>query len=90
MNIKMKPEEAYNLIELCLDYDKNMSEQPERYERALHIAREVFHKQTLAKPVYDPRYHEMGCAYCGNQVSGWEELPNYCPQCGQAIDWSEE
>ena len=20
----------------------------------------------------------------------WEESPDYCPNCGQAIDWSEE
>ena len=52
MEIKMKPDEAYNLIALCLDYDKDMSEHPERYEMALQIAREVFHKQTPAKPAY--------------------------------------
>lgn len=90
MKIKMKPEEAYELIALCLDYDKDMSEHPERYEMALRIAREVFHKQTAVKPKYDHRHQELGCAYCGNQVSGWEESPNYCPQCGQKIDWSEE
>ena len=90
MEIKMRPEEAYNLIKLCLDYDKDMSEYPERFEMALQIAREVFHKQTPLKPVYDHRYHELSCDYCGNLVSGWEESPDYCPQCGQAIDWSEE
>ena len=42
------------------------------------------------KPVYDHRYAEMGCAACGNFVGGWEQLPDYCPQCGQAIDWGEE
>lgn len=46
-------------------------------------------KQKPKKPTYDHRYGEMGCAFCGNMVSGWEELPNYCPQCGQALDWSE-
>ena len=90
MEIKMKPEEAYNLIELCLDYDKDMSEHPEKYERALQIAREVFDKQRPMKPTYDHRYAEMGCSMCGNMVSGWEELPNFCPRCGQAIDWREE
>ena len=90
MEIKMKPEEAYNLIELCLDYDKDMSEYPERYEMALQIAREVFQKQTPVKPIYDHRDAEMGCTFCGDRVSGWEELPNYCPHCGQAIDWRKE
>jgi hypothetical protein len=46
--------------------------------------------QTPLKPTYDHQYGEMGCAFCGNMVSGWEELPNYCPQCGQAIDWMKE
>ena len=90
MGIKMTPEEAYNLIELCLEYDKDMSEYPERYDMALQIAREMFHKQTPVKPTYDHRHQELSCDYCGNQVSGWEERPNYCQNCGQAIDWSEE
>lgn len=90
MEIKMSQEEAYRLIELCLEYDKDMSDYPERYDMALCIAREVFQKQVPVKPVYDHRYAEMGCAFCGNPVGGWEESPDYCPQCGQAIDWSEE
>lgn len=46
-------------------------------------------KQEPIKPIYDHRYAELGCSFCGNQVSGWEERPNYCPNCGQAIDWEE-
>lgn len=41
------------------------------------------------KPVYDHRYAEMGCAFCGNSLGGWEESPDYCPRCGQAIDWED-
>ena len=57
---------------------------------SVEIALEAMQKQDPTKPTYDHRYAELGCAFCGNLVSGWEELPNYCPQCGQAIDWSEE
>ena len=89
MKIKMKHEEAYNLIELCFYYDKEMSEYPERYDMALQIARDAFHKQTPVKPTYDHRYAEMGCAFCGNMIGGWEERPNYCPNCGQKIDWED-
>ena len=48
---------------------------------------EALAKQKPMKPIYDHRYAELGCSFCGNQVSGWEELSNYCPNCGQAIDW---
>ena len=47
-------------------------------------------KQEPMKPTYDHRYAEMGCSVWGNMVSGWEELPNYCPNCGQSIDWRED
>lgn len=98
VEIKMKPEEAYNLIELCLDYDKDMSERPERYEMALQIARDVFYKQTPEKPVYDPRYAEKRCATCLERVTfqTWKHgypvtiKMNYCQNCGQKLDWSEE
>ena len=86
----MKPEEAYNLIEMCLDYDKDMSDYPERYEMALQIAREVFHKQTPVKPTYGYSWAEMCCSVCGSPMGGWAESNGYCPNCGQAIDWSEE
>jgi hypothetical protein len=50
---------------------------------------ELLDRESPMKALYDHRYAEMGCAFCGEMVSGWEELPNYCPYCGQAIDWSE-
>lgn len=90
VEMKMSQEESYRIIELCLEYDKDMSEYPERYDVALRIAREVFQKQVPMKPVYDHRYAEMGCAFCGNSLGGLEELPDYCPFCGQAIDWRIE
>ena len=85
----MTNEEAYDLIELCLDYDKDMSEHPERYDMALRIARKALLREIPLKPFYDHLNTAMRCTFCGNMVSGWEESPNYCPQCGQAIDWSE-
>ena len=32
---------------------------------------------------------DLSCAGCGNMLGEWEERPNYCPSCGQAIDWDE-
>ena len=85
----MMPEEAYELIALCLDYDKGMSEHPERYEMTLRIAREVFQKQVPMKPVYDYQYDEMSCSVCGSLIGEWKERPNYCTHCGHAIDWED-
>ena len=84
----MKPEEAYNLIELCLDYDKDMSEHPEKYERALQIAREVFHKQTPVKPCINEG--EYICSVCEKlEHSTLGKGDEYCWHCGQKIDWEE-
>ena len=47
-------------------------------------------KQEPMKPTYDHRYAEMSCSVCGSLVGSWEEQPDYCPECGQAIDWREE
>ena len=57
---------------------------------SFEIAVAAMNKQDPMKPTYDHRYAEMGCAFCGNMIGGCEERPNYCPNCGQAIDWSEE
>ena len=59
------------------------------YIEALEQAAEALRKQEPMKLTYDHRYGETGCAFCGNMGSGLEELPNYCPQCGQAIDWED-
>ena len=84
----MKPEEAYNLIELCLNYDKNMSEHPEKYEMALQIARDVFHKQTPVKPCVNEG--EYICSVCEKlEHSTLGKGDEYCWHCGQKLDWSE-
>ena len=57
---------------------------------AVPVVRCLEKKQDPMKPTYDHRYAEMGCSMCGSMIGGWEEQPNYCPNCGQAIDWSEE
>ena len=56
---------------------------------SFEIAVAAMNKQDPMKPTYDHRYAETGCAFCGNMIGGWEERPNYCPNCGQAIDWED-
>ena len=93
MEIKMKHEEAYDLIESCLEYDKDMSEYPERYEMALQIAREVFQKQIPKKPLeqryvnYEIENELIGhCPSCRIKwdVAFWQR---HCSNCGQKLDW---
>ena len=30
------------------------------------------------------------CWYCGEHLNIYEEPPNYCPNCGQKVDWEVE
>ena len=46
--------------------------------------------QSQMKPTYGYSWASTACSVCGSLVGEWEESPNYCPNCGQAIDWSEE
>lgn len=97
----MKPEEAYNLIELCLDYDKDMSEHPEKYEKALQIAKEIFEKQDPMKVTSAGKYFNCSnfdimfnydCPNCGDALTfeRMQDEPKYCPWCGHKLDWSEK
>lgn len=52
---------------------------------AIHMAEEALDKQIPKKPV------ELNCPRCrfnGIDNSWW--VFNFCPECGQRIDWSEE
>ena len=50
---------------------------------------EVLEKQMPRKPITERTRYGMlyDCSVC---ECGLEPHNNYCPQCGQAIDWSEE
>ena len=54
-----------------------------------NYVRRIGKKQNPMKPTYDHRYAEMSCSVCGSLVGSWEEQPDYCPECGQAIDWED-
>ena len=71
-------------------WKQNYSDVASEYIEALEQAVEALLKQEPMKPTYDHRYAEMSCSVCGSLVGSWEEQPDYCPECGQAIDWREE
>ncbi len=84
----MTNKEAYQLIESCLDYDKDMSENPEAYVEAIRLAKEVFDKQEQMKPNIYPsgKFYIFECSKCGVTVSG---VNKYCHKCGQKFKWED-
>lgn len=84
----MTNKEAYQLIESCLDYDKDMSENPEAYENAIRLAKEVFDKHEPMTPNIYPsgKFYTFECNKCGVTISG---IDKYCHECGQKIDWGD-
>lgn len=54
---------------------------------------ELIDKATPKKPIYIERSEEtdggMACPNCFSYM-GIDYESNYCTQCGQALDWSED
>lgn len=81
-----KIEAAINFVDYCTPAETN-----EDVELA-GIAIEALEKQILKKPLAGIDF--MGnefriCCKCSAIVKDGEWRANYCPDCGQAIDWSE-
>lgn len=75
--------------------------QLEKYKRigTLEEIREAMEKQRAKKPTFDGDgyapdgtfvWDEWICPNCGERYEVEFEEHAYCPDCGQAIDWSEE
>ena len=62
------------------------------FESALSLAIEALEKQIPKKPTMG-KYGHTECACCGWIVESFcgdlEQYP-FCPNCGQAIDWSDD
>ena len=61
--------------------------------RALNVALEAIDKQIPKKPIggFDFSNNEYKiCCDCSAIAQDREWKANYCPDCGQALDWSEE
>lgn len=97
MSNSMTNEEAIRILdpdckEIWKAYDdKDM----ERCNKACRVAVKALKKQIPKKTTHPYKYclnHQ--CSTCGDwewstYISGkWK--PNYCPNCGQALDWSDE
>ncbi len=77
-----KYEEAYNLIE---DIDNTYIKQ---FEEALLTIKELVERAMPKKVIYNDNM----CPKCMLLVTGAydREYMNYCPRCGQALDWSDK
>lgn len=81
-----KIEAAINFVDYCTPAETN-----EDVELA-GIAIEALEKQIPKRPLggFDFANNEYKiCCKCSAIVKDGEWRANYCPDCGQAIDWSE-
>ena len=73
----------------------------EEYIDSFEIMVEAMKKQMPMKPVIEqgaPSYYGgawicrdyYACPKCGEEAGRGDDKANYCPQCGQAIDWRKE
>ena len=95
----MTNEEAYKILMSDADFDfGKASEKNKQTADALCVAVKALKKQIPKKPIYQgDGYYDGELVYdtwfCPNCDAGYEvgtDEYNYCPNCGQAIDWSEE
>ena len=68
------------------DKDNDVKFPYETYE-AVDIAIKALEKQIPKKPITDDRYIMYICPRCNDFI---KVSHNYCPNCGQELDWSDE
>lgn len=91
----MKIEEAIEIITNAVQKENMTTEQ----DKALSMAQKALEKQIPKKPtdICTPVVTWGLCPVCKGELSKLGGKPNrvfegtaYCPDCGQALDWSEE
>lgn len=93
---KMTPQEAIEIIKIAIaEVEWNY---PMEYAVAFENAISALENQIAKKPIETaPDGHsDYYCSACDAFLGDDSEIgadclkPTYCPQCGQALDWSEE
>lgn len=85
----MTPNEAIETIKIAIsDVEWNY---PLDYAAAFEVAIEALEKQIPYKlePIASVKAHVPVCGKCGGIMDLMQGNLNYCPNCGQALDWSE-
>lgn len=86
----MTPQEAINIIEDITWQDNGRHD--EKIVPAREIAISALEKQIPKKPfkeVIVKKNTRMVCPVCFVNLHYLVEQQNYCPDCGQALDWSD-
>lgn len=95
----MTPQEVIDILKI-LTTDKFQRCTSSEFDDAIYTAIEALEKQ-LPKPIYEHietrfiykvRYDKFRCNECGftkEFVDGHTTQYEYCPECGQRIDWEE-
>ena len=92
----MKPQEAIGIMKIALAEVE--WEYPMDYAAAFETAIEALEKQRTKTPNYEsdgywngePVYDTWICPCCSKVYEVDYDNYKYCPECGQALDWSEE
>lgn len=67
----------------------------QEYAEMLIVCKEALEKQIPKKPIDAGYYYMCPCCLCDLGASNDDifiykcPIPKYCPDCGQALDWSE-
>lgn len=68
----------------------------EQFEKGLEVLRELVEKETPRKPI-EIKYklfYGWACPHCAHDISNNRKRKHqkvqYCPNCGQKLDWGEE
>ena len=88
---EMTPAEAIIILDR-LNTDGRIEVDRDELRAAVRVAKAATNKQIQALPKsirYSNGSGVVECPICGESegVCNWE--PNYCPNCGQALDWGE-
>ena len=91
----MKKQEAIENLKYLISGD--CSYQQTDFIEEIEIAIDALEKQMPKKPIPKGKYH-FSCPLCKNELGiAREDIsvydmtpPNFCENCGQALDWSDE
>ena len=93
--MQLKPKKALEIVDNCL-YNGKIIQEAFNYS-FLYTVQEALEKQIPKKIEYIsdvdvedyPVWIEDLCPVCKAELNG-SNYYNYCPYCGQAIDWSDK
>ena len=91
----MTNEEAIRNVDCTRSYLSISGVVDEPVYKALEMANKALEKQIPVKRIrkhggYFREYLISYCRACGNEISNSQYQYHFCPDCGQAIDWSDE